>query len=98
LCAFIGQSPESLNRHKSTMHKSEINNTSFVIPIVDLNKPSTIVKLRNLGVTSYIPVGQLDNQGGHFGMPIMSFGKKGNLIDGVNATNFFHLGTVRHIQ
>jgi len=98
LCTFIGQSPEGLNRHKLTVHKSEMNNTSFVIPVVDLNKPSTVNKLRNLGVTSYIPVSQLDNQGGQFALPILSFGKKSNLLDGMNATNFFNLGTVRHIQ
>ncbi|XP_001949742.2 dual specificity protein kinase splA isoform X2 [Acyrthosiphon pisum] len=98
LCTFVGQSPEALNRHKLTVHKSEMNNTSFVIPVVDLNKPSTVNKLRNLGVTSYIPVSQLDNQSGQFGVPIMSFGKKSNLLDGMNATNFFNLGTIRHMQ
>ncbi|XP_060867324.1 uncharacterized protein LOC132942717 isoform X3 [Metopolophium dirhodum] len=98
LCTFVGQNPEVLNRHKLTVHKSEMNNTSFVIPVVDLSKLSTVNKLRNLGVTSYIPVSQLENQSGQFGVPIMSFGKKSNLLDGMNATNFFNLGTIRHMQ
>lgn len=98
LCTFVGQNPEVLNRHKLTVHKAEMNNTSFVIPVVDLSKLSTVNKLRNLGVTSYIPVSQLENQSGQFGVPIMSFGKKSNLLDGMNATNFFNLGTIRHMQ
>jgi len=98
LCTFVGQNPEVLNRHKLTVHKAEMNNTSFVIPVVDLSKLSTVNKLRNLGVTNYIPVSQLENQSGQFGVPIMSFGKKSNLLDGMNATNFFNLGTIRHMQ
>jgi len=69
-----------------------------VVPVVDLSKTSSVNKLRSLGVTSYLPVSQLDNQSGQFGVPIMSFGKRGNLIDGMNATNFFNLGTIRHMQ
>ncbi|CAI6345726.1 unnamed protein product [Macrosiphum euphorbiae] len=98
LCTFVGQNPEVLNRHKTSVHKSEMNNTSLVVPVVDLSKTSSVNKLRSLGVTSYLPVSQLDNQSGQFGVPIMSFGKRGNLIDGMNATNFFNLGTIRHMQ
>lgn len=95
LCKFIGQNPEGLNRHKLTAHKLEINNSSFVIPIVDLSKSNSIAKLRSLGITSYLPVSQLDNQGGQFGVPIMTFGKKGNL-EAFNATNYFSLGPMRY--
>jgi len=98
LCTFIGQNPEALNRHKSTVHRSEVNNSSLVIPIVDLNRPATTAKLRNLGITHCIPVSQLDNQGGQFGMPIVSFGKKGNLLEGVNANLYFSMGPMRNIQ
>lgn len=47
-----------------------------------------------MGVTNYLPVAQLDNQGGQFGVPIMSVANPGTL-EGLKYTNFFNLGTVR---
>jgi len=73
-------------------------NTSipFVIPILDFTKPTTVSKLKSMGVTSYVPVAQLDNNGGQFGVPIMSVTRPGS-VDGLKYTNFFNLGCIRKI-
>lgn len=97
-CAFGCQTLELWNRHKSTNHRSEINNSSLVIPIVDLSRPGTTTKLRSLGITQYIPVSQMNNQGGQFGVPIVTSGKKANLLEAMNTSTYFSFGTIRNIQ
>ncbi|XP_060850697.1 uncharacterized protein LOC132929387 isoform X1 [Rhopalosiphum padi] len=95
LCQFASQSIEALNRHKLS-HKSETNNTSMVIPIVDLSKSSTIFRMRQMGITNYIPIAQLDNQGGQFGVPIMTSNNK-TAQEGLNFTSYFNFGSLRNI-
>lgn len=97
MCSGSFPSAEVLNRHKTSLHKTEVNtNIPFVIPILDLQNPSTLSKLRSMGVTNYVPVAQLDNQNGQFGMPIMSVSRPGT-VEGLKYTNFFNLGCVRKL-
>lgn len=72
------------------------SNIPLIIPIFDVNKPSTVAKMQSMGISSYMPVTQLDNQNGHYGVPIMSTSRPGSL-DGLKYTDFFHLGCVRKI-
>ncbi|XP_027851477.1 uncharacterized protein LOC114130667 isoform X3 [Aphis gossypii] len=95
LCQFVSQSLEAFSRHKST-HKSEINNASMVIPIVDLSKSTTIYRLKQMGITNYIPIAQMDNQGGQFGVPIMTSNNR-SAQEGLNCTSYFNFGNVRHL-
>lgn len=94
-CQFVSQSLEAFNRHKST-HKSDINNASMVIPIVDLSKSTTIYRLKQMGITNYIPIAQMDNQGGQFGVPIMTSNNR-SAQEGLNCTSYFNFGNVRHL-
>lgn len=88
---------EILNRHRQMFHKTEANsNIPFVIPILDLNKNGIHTKLQALGVTNYLPVVQLDHQGGQFGVPIMSTARPGS-VDGMQFNNFFNLGCIRKL-
>lgn len=97
LCTAHFPNVEALNRHRTTTHRSETNSSNpFVVPIFDLSKAGTAAKLQSMGITSYMPVAQLDSQGGQFGVPIMSVSRSGSL-DGLRYTNFFNLGCVRKI-
>lgn len=97
LCPTSFPSADILNRHKSSCHKAEMNtNTPYVIPILDFTKAGTIAKLKAMGVSNYLPVAQLDNNGGQFGVPIMSVTRPGS-VDGLKYANFFNLGCVRKI-
>lgn len=97
MCPSSFPNGDILKRHKQTIHKTEINaSLPFIIPIIDLAKAGTVAKLQSMGITNYVPVGQLDNQGGQFGMPIMSVAHPGT-VDGLKYTNFFDLGCIRKI-
>lgn len=65
-----------------------------MIPILDLNHPGNKARLQAMGVDSYLPVAQLDSQGGNYGVPIMSVSRPGSL-DGLKYTDFFNLGCIR---
>jgi len=91
------QNADILNHHKLSCHKKEVNsNIPFVIPILDFTNAGTVSKLKSMGVTNYVPVAQLDNHGGQFGVPIMSVTRPGS-VDGLRFSNFFNLGCVRKI-
>lgn len=97
LCTASFPNGDILKRHKATIHKTEFNpNVPFVIPILDLTKPGTVSKLQSMGITNYVPVGQLDNQGGQFGVPIMNTARPGSM-EGLKYSNFFNLGCIRKI-
>lgn len=97
MCSGSFPNAEVLNRHKTSLHKTEVNtNIPLVIPILDIQNASTVSRLRALGVTSYVPVAQLDNEGGQYGMPIMSIARPGS-IEGLRYTNFFNLGCIRRL-
>lgn len=97
LCSQSYPNSDILNRHKLSVHKAEVNtNIPFVIPILDFTKAGTVAKLQAMGVTNYVPVAQLDNQGGQFGVPIMSVARPGS-IEGLKYSNFFNLGCVRKL-
>lgn len=66
----------------------------LVIPILDINQPDLVTRLRTMGVTNYIPVSQLGNQDGNYGMPIMNISQPGSL-EGLKYTNFFSLGCIQ---
>lgn len=88
---------EHLKQHRVNYHKSENNSSMpFVIPIVDFTRPGAAARLQAMGVTSYLPVAQLDSQGGQFGVPIMSTARP-NSVDGLRYTNFFNLGSIRKV-
>lgn len=88
--------------HKQTYHKSETStsnhssNSSLIIPILDLNKPGTTSRLQSMGITSYLPVSQMDNQGGEYAIPIMSTSRQGS-IDNLKYTHYLNLGSLRKI-
>jgi len=67
-----------------------------VIPIVDLNIPDSIRRLKLSGVTNYIPISQLNNQGNQYGVPIMSVDSYDRQnLDGLQFSSFFNLGPLR---
>lgn len=95
MCSGSYPNADILNRHRLSVHKTEVNtNIPFVIPIIDFTKAGTAAKLQAMGITDYLPVAQLDNQNGQFGVPIMSVSRPGSL-DGLRYSNFFNLGCVR---
>lgn len=68
----------------------------MVIPIVDLSKSTTIFRLKQMGITNYIPIAQMDNQGGQFGVPIMTSNNR-SAQEGLKCTNYFNFGNIRHL-
>lgn len=70
------------------------SNIPCVIPILDLNKHGNLAKLQAMGISNYLPVAQLDHQGGNYGVPIMSISRPGS-VEGLKYTDFFNLGCIR---
>ncbi|XP_050434523.1 uncharacterized protein LOC126841845 [Adelges cooleyi] len=94
LCGAGYPNSAGLNQHKQTYHKGEMAGPQYVIPVIDVNRPGSVARLQSLGITNYLPVGQLNHQGGEFGLPIMNIMRPGSL-DGLGATNYFNLGPIK---
>lgn len=95
MCSQAFPTGSMLNHHKTSFHKLEMNSSiPFVIPILDLSKPGSAARLQAMGITNYLPVAQLNHQGGNYGVPIMSISRAGT-VEGLKYTDFFDLGCIR---
>lgn len=101
-CSASFYSSTSLNMHKSNAHGSRLGN-ELAIPVVNLALPATQMMLSRAGITSYIPLSQLQTgQGMQYALPIINVETNGkvvsNSLDSLGATNVLLLGKLTPLQ
>lgn len=101
-CNSAFSSSGALNSHKSTAHSGRTG-SELAIPIVNLALPNTQMMLARAGITSFIPLSQLQTgRAMQFALPILNVETSGKVtrtsLEGLGATNVLMLGKLRSLQ
>lgn len=95
MCGAGYPTSTGLNQHKQTYHKSELSN-QYMIPVVDFKRPATIARLKSMGITTFFPVSNLNNDGGEYGIPIVNTLHSGT-IESMGATKYLSFGALKKL-
>lgn len=101
LCPAQYPTLQSLMTHRRSYHKTGAP-SELGVPVIDLRQPTVISKLQSIGIHNFIPLPQLGNGTGSFGLPIVSVNAAKNPsicnLSALGSGAVLPLGPLRHIS